>query len=204
MNKGQIRAHFRALLNRSDCSDALADTFIDQAQARIQRQLRVPSMEKQQVYTVDSASGLKSIVLPSDTLEILTIYYDGVGLVRVPLHEMVEMQQNGTTGKPKFFTRQQGSVLLSPMPISGKIYLDYYGEFGELSEDSDTNSLTLIASDLLTYTALAYAADYFLDERGPLFDAKAAQFAAEIQAHADDAESSGVNQVVRPTVMYDY
>ena len=73
-----------------------------------------------------------------------------------------------------------------------------------MTDDDDTNSLTLIASDLLTYTALAYAADYFLDERGPLFDAKAAQFASEIQAHADDAESSGINQVVRPTAIYDY
>ena len=36
MNKGQIRAHFKALLNRSDCPDALADTFIDQATTRIQ------------------------------------------------------------------------------------------------------------------------------------------------------------------------
>ena len=204
MNYGEIRAHVKALLNRSDLTDALANTFIDQAQARIQRQLRIPSMEKQQVYTVDSASGLKSIVLPSDTLEVLTIYYDGRALTRVPLHEMVELHKAGTTGKPVHFTRQQGSVLISPMPTTGKIYLDYYGEFGALTDDDDTNSLTLIASDLLTYTALAYAADYFLDERGPLFDAKAAQFAAEIQAHADDAESSGVNQVVRPTAIYDY
>ena len=28
MNKGQLRAHFLALLNRSDCTDTLADTFI--------------------------------------------------------------------------------------------------------------------------------------------------------------------------------
>jgi len=52
MNKGEIRAHFIALLNRSDCSNALADTFIDQAITRIQRQLRVPAMEKQNQYNV--------------------------------------------------------------------------------------------------------------------------------------------------------
>lgn len=46
MNKGEIRAHFKALLNRSDITDALADTFIDQGITRIQRSLRVPSMEK--------------------------------------------------------------------------------------------------------------------------------------------------------------
>ena len=39
-----------------------------------------------------------------------------------------------------------------------------------LTSDSDTNMLTNIASDLLTYTALSYAADYFLDERGAVFE----------------------------------
>ena len=45
-----------------------------------------------------------------------------------------------------------------------------------LTSDSDTNMLTNIASDLLTYTALAYAADYFLDERSAVFDAKSSSF----------------------------
>ena len=35
MNKGQIRTHFIALLNRTDCTNALADTFIDMAMGRI-------------------------------------------------------------------------------------------------------------------------------------------------------------------------
>ena len=50
MNKGQLRAHFLALLNRSDCNDTLADTFIDQSIGRIYRTLRIPAMEKQQSY----------------------------------------------------------------------------------------------------------------------------------------------------------
>ena len=46
MNLGNLRSHFIALLNRSDITNSLADTFIDQSIARIQRQLRIPSMEK--------------------------------------------------------------------------------------------------------------------------------------------------------------
>ena len=204
MNKGQIRAHFRALLNRSDCSDALADTFIDQAQARIQRQLRVPSMEAQLNYSANTDDGLESLDAPSDMLEIINISYDGNTLVRVPFHEIVELQKSNAKGKPQFFARQRAKILLHPMPTSGVVTFDYYGQFPTLSDDSDTNGLTLIASDLLTYTALAYAADYFLDERGQVFEAKAGQFLAEIQAHADAAEQSGTNQVVRPTHRYDY
>ena len=54
MNKGEIRAHFKALLNRSDCTDALADTFLNQALTRIQRILRIPPIERMQTYTVSA------------------------------------------------------------------------------------------------------------------------------------------------------
>ena len=144
MNKGELRTHFLALLNRSDCTDALADTFIDQAIGRIRRTLRIPSMERQQTYAVSSSGGLQSIVLPADLLETMDIYYD-------------------------------------------------------LVSDTDTNAFSEIASDGVIYTALGYASDYFLDERGPLFDGKASVFIAEIQDQADTAEQSGGTQVMRPT-----
>jgi len=73
MNKGQIRAHFLALLNRSDCSNALADTFIDQAITRIQRVLRIPPMEKLQIYTIPSGTVVSQVVLPVDLIEIIDL-----------------------------------------------------------------------------------------------------------------------------------
>ena len=66
MNYGQIRTHFKALLNRSDITDALADTFIEQGIARIQRSLRIPSMEKQHNYTFSTQT--TKVTLPSDFL----------------------------------------------------------------------------------------------------------------------------------------
>jgi len=203
MNKGEIRAHFIALLNRSDCSNALADTFIDQAITRIQRQLRVPAMEKQNTYDVTSATGVATLVMPSDLLEVIELYYDGNSLTRIPLHEMVQYQKTGELGSPRFFCREQGNIKIHPMPSTGNLYLNYYAEQDPLASDSDTNMLTNIASDLLTYTALSYAADYFLDERGAIFDQKSGSFLAEIQEHANSSEQSGVNQVVRPTHYYE-
>lgn len=203
MNKGQLRAHFKALLNRSDCTDALADTFIDQAQARIQRLLRVPSQEAQINYSANTSTGLQSFQLPNDLLEIINISYDGQALVRVPFHELVAGQKTGALGKATSFARQRATILLHPQPTSGIVTLDYYGEFPPLVNDTDTNGLTSTASDLFTYVALTYAADYFLDERGTLFEQKSAQFLAELQSHADAAEQSGANQVVRPTHRYD-
>ena len=203
MNKGEMRAHFIALLNRSDCPDALANTFIDQGMGRILRTLRIPSMEKKQSYSVSSAGGLYSVVLPSDLIETIDIYHDGVGLVRLPMHEMVANQKTGTLGSPEFFTREQGTFLLYPMPTSGTLFINYYGELPAITSDSDSNSLTILAADAIIYTALSYAADYFLDERGALFDGKSVAFVNEIQEQADTAESSGGIQVMRPTVRFE-
>ena len=202
MNKGQIRAHFKALLNRSDCSDALADTFIDQALTRIQRFLRIPVMERLQTYTLATGSSTSEIIIPANFLELIDINYDGRSMVRVPMHEIVEMQRVGELGNPTYFARDRERIKIYPEPTGGTVYLNYYAELDELDADTSTNGLTLIASDLITYTALAYAADYFLDERGPLFDQKSGQFLAEIQEQANAAEQSGVSQVMRPTRTY--
>jgi len=203
MNKGELRAHFIALLNRSDCPNALADTFISQALGRILRTLRIPSMEKQQAYAVASSGGLASLNLPSDLLETIDIYYDGEGLVRIPMHEMVAAQKTGQLGSPRFFTREQGTFLLHPKPISGSIKLNYYAEFPALVNDSDNNSLTNSASDAIIYTALGYSSDYFLDDRSELFEVKSGMFLRELQDQADTAEQSGGTQVMRPTALYE-
>lgn len=203
MNKGELRAHLIALLNRSDCTNALADTFIDQALARITRAIRIPSMEKQQTYAISDVSGTGAIQMPTDLIEAIDIYCDGTALVRIPLHEMVEGQKTGEIGNPKFFARVQASFLIHPKPSSGTIYLNYYGEFAALSSDSSTNALTTVGSDLIIYTALSYAADYFIDERSQTFEMKANSFLSEIQEQADTAEISGGTQVMRPSQTYD-
>ena len=174
MNKGQLRTHFKALLNRSDCGDDLADTFIDQSIGRIQRTIRIPSMERQQSYLISSEAPQDSIILPADFLEIIDIYYDNRSLSRLPLRGFIELRQGQDTGPPRFFAREQGSLLLHPRPMSGSLYINYYGQFDELTTDTSTNDITSIAADAVTYGALAYATDYFIDERGALFEVAAA------------------------------
>lgn len=202
MNKGQIRAHFKALLNRSDCADALADTFIDQSITRIQRNIRIPPMERQQAYNINSAEPQESIILPSDFLEIIDIYFDNTSLSRVPMRTILEMTKNNDVGSPKFFAREQGALVLYPRPATGTLYLNYYGQFTDLVSDGDSNDLTNVASDAVTYGALAYASDYFIDERGALFEQKLSMFLSELQQQANDAETSGTVQAIRPTTNY--
>ena len=80
--------------------------------------------------------------------------------------------------------------------------MNYYGQFAEMTSDTDENDLAIIASDLITYGALGYASDYFLDERGPLFEQKYTQFLAELQEQANDAEVSGTVQAMQPIATY--
>lgn len=200
MNKGNLRSHFIAVLNRSDITNSLADTFIDQGITRIQRTLRIPAMEAQQTYSISAQTG--SIVVPSDMLELMDVYFDKTTLTRVPMEEMLQMKDIGETGTPMHFTRERAKLLLYPEPASGSVVVNYYAEFAEMTSDSDENTLAKVASDLIVYAALTYAADYFLDERAELFTGKFGQFMAELQGQADDAETAGSLQVMRPSATY--
>lgn len=200
MNKGEIRAHFLALLNRTDCSNSLADTFIDQSIARAQRVLRIPSMEKTQTYNITASS--QSLVLPNDFLEIIDIYHGSTNLTRVPLSKMIEMKSGAEAGTPTKFTREGETLLIYPYPSSGSVVLNYYAQFTDMTADTDENDLAKIASDLITYGALSYASDYFLDERGQLFEGRYVTFIAELQEQANDAEVSGTVQSMQPVQLY--
>lgn len=200
MNKGQLRDHFKALLNRTDCSNALADTFIDQAISRAQRTLRIPPMEKTVTYNLSTSTTY--LTIPADFLEIIDVYYGSTNLVRVPLSTLVEYKGNTEAGAPRYFSREASEFLIYPYPDSGTVTLNYYSHFPEMVADTDENDLAIIGSDVITYGALGYAADYFMDERGVLFEQKFQQFLMELQQQANDAETAGTVQSILPTATY--
>ena len=196
MNKGAIRTRFKELLNRNDCTDALADTFIEQSIGRIQRTLRVPSMEKQQSYSLSAQTA--EIIVPSDLLEIIDVYHGFTVLVKIPLSEMTQKKSSGQTGTPQYFSQTGEVISLFPEPSTGSVVVNYYGEFADMASDTDENALAKVAADLIIYGALIYAADNFFDVRAPDFRATFAEIRSEIQEQADQAEQSGSFQVVRP------
>ena len=201
MNLGVLRTHFKNLLNRSDITNSLADTFIDQSITRITRSLRVPAMEAQVSYSI-SASTTK-IVLPNDFLEAIDLYYDSTLLTRLPMREMLNLKKSAQAGSPLYFSREQGNLLLYPSPTTGTVFLNYYAQFAQMTLDSDENILSKIASDLIIYGALVYAADYYFDERAGVFGEKYLKFMLELQEQANDAEMTGTLQAIRPLAYYD-
>ena len=201
MNYGQVKSHFEALLNRSDNTSALTTTFLDQGIRRITRQLRSAMNEKVKVFTLSATTA--SVTLPSDFLEIISLYYKDRELIRLPNSQFRPYADNPVQGKPDHFTRQQEALFIHPQPSDGDLTLYYYGDFDALSSDSDTNALTETAPDLLMYAALTYAADYYLDERAPQFEGKYQAFLAELQQQADDQELLGSTQQIAPAYRFE-
>ena len=200
MNYGDIKTHFEALLNRSDITPTLTTNFIDQGIARIQRQLRTPLNENIVTYTITTQT--PSVTVPNDFLEIISLYFGGSELNRIPVAKFRPLANNPVTGNPTVFNRQQQDLQLWPQPTSGTLTLYYYGEFAPMVLNTDENALAAVASDLIIYAALTYAADYYLDERGQLFEDKYNQFLAELQQQADDQELNGGTQSIQPAYSY--
>jgi len=200
MNYGDLKSHFEALLNRSDITSALTTTFIEQGIARVQRQLRTPLNENKTTYTVTGSTS--SVTLPTDFLEIISLYQDQYELQRIPMSIYREYNKTGEQGIPRYFVREQQNLLLHPVPSSGTLTLYYYAEFPALSANTDTNNLTTVCPDLAIYAALTYAADYYLDERAGIFEQKYNQFLSEIQEQSNDQELNGSTNTIKPSYSY--
>lgn len=200
MNYGDLKTHFNNVLNRSDITASLTTTFIDQGIARIQRQLRTPMQEKLTTYTISSQTAF--VELPNDFIEIISLYYDNTEISRIPMSRFRTLNKNTYSGTPQSFTRQQEKLYLYPQPSSGEVILYYYGEFPALSSDTAENALTKVAPDLIIYSALTYASDYYLDERAVQFEQKYQGFMLELQEQANDQEVNGGTQVIQPSARY--
>lgn len=186
MNKSQIRSQLLALLNRNDCSNELADTFLEQSLARIQRTLRVPPMEKMETYTVNDVTP-DTIILPSDFLNIKYLYCGDTLLEYVDIGRYLRHPTYVDT--PRIYTRIQGSLRMKPLPVeTTELLMVYYGEIPDLPTDTSTNFLTEIAPDLLIYGSLSYASDYFVDERKPMFEETYVRIYSEIVEQAQMTE----------------
>jgi hypothetical protein len=196
-------------MNRTDlnANPALASTFLNQAIIRLQRELRVPFMEKIVRYTIpntyDPSLGL---VIPSDLLELIDINVDsdGDGLWDYPLQRVQlknAMAQAQYIDTPRVFARRGGYWLLGPQPAQGSVIeIVYYTEFAPLVLPTDTNTISRIAWDLVVYGALSVACDYYNDERGQLFEARYKQIGNDLQNMADGDELTA-DAAVRPALL---
>jgi hypothetical protein len=162
MNLGDYRTLFQGWLNRSDCPNSLADTFMNRAIARIQREVRIPAMEAS--YTPAQTNGTWATVgLPDDFIAMKDVVADCQLVYPVTLDRL--LLQPNQPGCPRFYTRVLGTLQFRPWPVNS-LTIYYYGQFGALVNDTDTNALLSAAPEVLLWAHLAYAGDFFkMDEK---------------------------------------
>lgn len=196
-------------MNRTDltANPALAQTFINQALLRLQRELRVPFQEKIIEYTIPSNyDATKGLLIPSDLLELIDLNVDSdldgfpdYPLQRVQLKEAMTRSQ--IVDVPRVFARRGGYWVLGPAPAVGSVIeIIYYCEFAPLVNPTDENTISRIAWDAVAYAALAAAADYYNDDRAPQFEARFKQIEGDLQAMADGDELTA-DAAVRPALL---
>ena len=201
MSYSEVKTQFSALLNRRDLTASLITTFMSYAIQRIQRELRVPAMERLAEITTD---GTSSIDVPGDLLEIISVHTNDE-----TNHDKLTKTDLGTIlvwsrelGIPRYYYRETSTLSLGPYPAEGTtVWIHYYADASPLLNDIDENWLTEIAPALLVYAALSYAADYFMDDRKPLFEASYLQIAEQLQIQALNDETA--NASIRPSFSTD-
>lgn len=207
----ELKQDVKDLINRTDCTDALAGTFINQAQRKISRTLRIPSLEKAQTITVGTTPSPSYVqatgkyALPNDFLELVYIFTDKRILDRVPLRQFIQLDQKyPKTGQPRFYTRKQSAFEFKPIPQSGdKITVVYYADPVTLTNNTDTNIFSEVCPDLVVYGACMFASDFFNDQRKANFEDTYNKLFAETKALSDSSDEAMVDSAVQPSFNYE-
>lgn len=189
MTYGELKTQFTAILNRTDITTALTETFINQAMSRSQRELRIPAQEKSLETIV--TGGFTSIPVPTDYISCVAMICDDKNINYLPLARFLEVDEDGT-GQPLYWTRIGNEFKFKPTPTVDQVVdVYYYGEFTPFTDDLLGTTISTVAPDLLIYGALSYAADYYIDERANSFEGRYQSILQALQDQAYDAEGPG-------------
>lgn len=197
MNLAELRASMMNILDRDDCTTALANTFIGQALQRIQRAVRLPSMERLFVVSVGANDApVTYIQIPPDLLEIIDVFVvapDGMNVT--PLRHASFRQLTALSPRltvPEAYARLQATLQIRGSVQPGStIQLLYYGEMEALSADSDTNELSVSQPDVIVYGALSLAGDHFVHPKMSDWESRFQSYVGDLQQMANDLENSG-------------
>lgn len=180
MNYGELRAHFQDVLNRSDCTDAQADTFISMGIRRTERLLRTPIQKTTLEVTVDE-TWPGWLTIPADYLSVSYVQVNDVSVPRI------------TSGQPDGgYLIENARFNFKPDVTEGDVIkIVYYNEFPQGVGDNAITTYSAVLPDVIVYAALLFACDTFVDERKATFERTLAAIVDEVQTFADIDEMSG-------------
>lgn len=190
---------FLSVLNRDDCTETQADTFLRQGIARLQRDVRLPCMEREMDTTISTA-GTSFIVLPSDLLQIIDVFVTDSNSVNpraLTKKSYREVMAVATTEIPKVYGRYQNVIKIAgTLGVGAIVTILYYGSFSSLTSWSADNEVTLGFADVAVYGALPFAADSFNHPSMAAWEQRYVALRDAIKGEAIDLEMTGGPQEV--------
>ena len=191
-----IKLAVGSFLNRSDLT-ALIPDFIELAQAKLNRDVRVPQML--------TRSDLATIDAQYETVPTGWLESQRYSLLTTPVHQLKyltpeEMDYNrqflgGTTGKPLYFSVVADSFEFLPTPDGTYAASHTYYTALDLTT---TNWLLTSHPDVVLYGALCEAEPYVMhDERFPLWKSKYDEALASLDRSGSNRAIAGT-PTVRP------
>jgi hypothetical protein len=164
-------------------------TFVQLAQERIYRELRVAEMEE----TFSSTMSAGVIAVPTGYIELKNAYLDGSPVQLLKRKDVEWIYRNYPTrssdSAPKFIAREKTNFIFGPYPDSDyTVKGTYYKQLDFLSGSNPTNWLITDAPSLLLFASLCEAEPYLQnDPRIAVWETKYQTTRDRIQ-NADNAE----------------
>ena len=186
-------------LNREGATSVEANTenFIELAQRRIQRDVRVPPME---VLSEDISITGGSSAIPTAMLDIKEIIaYDGVSAWPVNRGTYAQVKNARLVGNsgPTYFDTVAGNIVFGPAPSGASVDLVYYQELEFISSGNEYNWFSRYAPELILFGALSEAATFIKDtEQEQKYEQKYQQALEMLKTQKSKAEYSGRLQVI--------
>lgn len=175
-------------LNRSDLTNDIP-MFIQLAEVRIYRELRVMQMET----ALNSTMSSGMIAVPSGYRALKYAYIDGTPVTKLERKDAEWVYYNYPTrsasGKPLYIARDGGNFIFAPFPDSAYTVKGiFYKQLDLLSGSNTSNWLITDTPDLIYFASLCEAAPWLGDdERLPVWERKYEIAKTRVQM-ADNAE----------------
>ena len=201
-NYTELQSSIADFLNRDDLT-AVIPTFVDMAEAALNRDLRHWRNENRAIAPVNS----RYSALPSDFVEPIRMELSG-DKTKVTLMSHYDMQTqreatNDRVGKPLHYNITQGEIELFPTPdVTYNLEMYYYGKIPALSASVTTNSVLTNFPDAYLYGSLVHSAPYLGDDQRT--QVWAALYQSTIDAINRQSESAKQGAVGRKITIRSY
>ena len=160
-----LKSQIANYLARSDLTDKIP-TFIELAEIRLNRDLRLRQTLQNSTYTM--TAGNKLVPVPADFLEMKEQHINTNPVTNLTFQSTSVFYRNGlvnTAGKPTYYTQVARDFAYAPTPDAAYVVeMTYYKKPTIMSDTNPSNEYLTYCPDLLLYGALAESAPYLMDD----------------------------------------